>query len=55
MGGTGEDNLMSTSTSSIQQKFFRPGLFFILANTPLGVVWRMEGKRRPDMGVDVLK
>jgi hypothetical protein len=41
---------MSACTSGIEQKFFRDGLFFILANTPLGVVRRMEESRRPDMG-----
>jgi hypothetical protein len=55
LGGTGENTLMSACASGIQQKFFRGGSFFILANTPLGVVRRMEGKRRPGMGVKVLR
>ena len=55
LGGTGENTLMSACASGIQQKFFRGGSFFILANTPLGVVRRMEGKRRPGTGVKVLR
>jgi hypothetical protein len=30
-------------------------MFIILANTSLGVVRRMEGKRRPDVGVTMLR
>lgn len=40
---------MSACTSGIKQKFFRNGSFFILANTPFGVVRRMEENSRPDM------
>ena len=43
LGGTGENTHMSACTSGIHKKFFRDGSFFILANTPLGVVRRMEG------------
>ena len=50
LGGTGENTLVSAYTSVVQQKFFRVGWFFILANAPLGVVRRMEEKRRPGMG-----
>ena len=50
LGGTGENTLMSACTSGIKQKFFRTGSFFILANTPFGVVRRMEENSRPDMG-----
>jgi hypothetical protein len=50
LGGTGENTLMSACTSGIQQNFFRAGSFIILANTSLGVVQRMEGRRRPGMG-----
>ena len=50
LGGTGENTLMSAYTSGIQQDFFRAGSSIILANTSLGVVRGMEGKRRPGMG-----
>jgi len=50
LGGSGENTLMSACTSGIQQKFFRAESFHILANTPLGMVRRMEEKGRPDVG-----
>ena len=50
LGDTGENTFMSACTSGIQQNFFRAGSFIILANTSLGVVRRMEGKRRVGMG-----
>jgi hypothetical protein len=53
LGGTGEETPMQACTSRIQRTFYRAGSFIILANTSLGVVRRMEGKRSPGMGVKV--